>query len=121
MIENLEGFPGNTVAFACHGHVTREDYLNTVVPAVNRAFEENERVRLYYEVGSDLEAIDMAAAWTDFATGVEHWLRWERIAVVTDVAWIGTSIQAFGFLMPGEIKLFSLKDRAVAKEWVSES
>jgi hypothetical protein len=119
MIEELDGFPANTVAFACRGHVTREDYVRTLVPAVERAFASHENVSLYYEIGPDFETVDPDAVWTDFTTGLSHWTRWERIAIVTDVHWIANMMKAFGFLMPGEVKLFAFREKAAAREWIS--
>jgi hypothetical protein len=121
MIERLKDFPENTVAFSCHGHVTREDYLRTLVPAVEQAFAEHKKVRLYYEIGRDFGTIDVGAMWTDFTTGLEHWTKWERIAIVTDVNWIKNTMSAFGFLMPAEMKLFSMTEKVAAREWISES
>jgi hypothetical protein len=120
MIEHLQGFPENTVAFACHGHVTREDYINSLVPVVDKAFAEHEKVRLYYEIGPDYESIDPGAIWTDFTTGLEHWIRWERIAIVTDVQWIRNTMGAFGFLMPGEVRLFSMSEKDAARKWIAD-
>ena len=119
MIEQLQGFPENTVAFACHGRVTRTDYETVLVPAVDDAFRKHEKVRLYYQVGSDFEHIGPGAIWTDFRTGLEHWLRWERVAVVTDVEWIRNTMSAFGFLMPGEMRLFAMSEKDVARDWIS--
>ena len=119
MIEHLQDFPENTLAFACHGHVTRNDYLNTLVPAVEKAFANHEKVRLYYEIGDDFKNIDPAAIWTDVTTGLEHWLRWERIAIVTDAAWIWNATAAFGFLMPGELRHFPIAEKNAAKKWIS--
>lgn len=119
MIEQLQGFPENAVAFACHEHVTREDYMNTLVPAVEKAFAGHSDVRLYYEIGPDFRNVDLGAVWTDFAVGLEHWTRWERIAIVTDVDWIRNTMWAFGFLMPGDVRLFSMSDKSAARDWVA--
>ncbi len=62
---------------------------------------------------------DPGAMWTDFATGLEHWMHWERIAIVTDVEWIRNTMMAFGFLMPGEMQLFSMADKDKAREWIT--
>ena len=52
---------------------------------------------------------------------MEHVQRWERIALVTDVEWIGNAMKVFGFLMPGEMRLFSLADADQARERLSGS
>ena len=118
MIEILKGFPDTVVAVACSGHVTSRDYEMVLIPAVEKALKEHKKVRLYYEVRSDFSGIEPGAAWADFKVGVEHWLRWERIAVVTDVDWIRHTVSAFGFIMPAELHVFPLVETAEARNWI---
>ncbi len=121
MIEQLFDFPGNVVAFVCRGRVTKADYDATLVPAVRDALITHDKVRLYYETAADFAGIDAGAVWEDFKVGMEHLMRWERIAVVTDVEWIKHMVHFFSFLMPGETRLFSLADAARAREWIASS
>jgi SpoIIAA-like len=119
MIETLQGFPENTLAFACHGHVTRADYEKVLVPAVEQALKAHDKVRLYYQIGTDFAGIDPGAVMQDMKVGLEHWRRWERIAVVTDVEWIKLTMKTFSFLMPGEMKTFATAEAAQARDWVT--
>lgn len=119
MIEALTGFPDNIAAFACRGRVTKTDYLDVVVPAVEAALKRHDKVRVYYEIGADFEAIDPLAVWEDIKVGLGHLSHWERIAVVSDVAWIGRSMEAFSFLIPGEMKFFSTREKADARSWIA--
>ena len=119
MIELLQDFPDNVVAFAAKGRVSRADYDTVLVPAVEAALKRFEKVRLYYELGSEFQGIDAGAAWEDFVVGVSHWLRWERIAVITDVDWIRYSINAFRFLMPGQVRVFPTAEAAEARKWIA--
>ncbi len=119
MIEALSGFPGNVVAVACKGQVTRADYEATLIPRVAEALKAHPTLRLYYEIGADFAGIDPTAVWEDFKVGVEHLTRWERIAVVTDVAWIRNLMGVFGFLMPGTLRVFAVSDAAAAREWIA--
>ena len=118
MIEALQGFPENTLAFACHGHVTRTDYEEVLVPAVEKALKEHDKVRLYYQIASDFSGIEPGAVMKDIKVGVEHWFRWERVAVVTDVEWIKLTMMAFSFMMPGQLQMFSTAEAAKAREWI---
>jgi SpoIIAA-like len=118
MIEALSGFPQNVVAFACKGHVTKRDYETVLVPAVEKALEQHEKVRLYYQIGSDFAGIDPSAVWKDFKVGVEHIRRWERIAVVTDVDWIRHTMSVFSFLIPGEMRIFPTSEASKARDWI---
>lgn len=120
MIETLKEFPPQILAFACKGHVTRQDYETVLIPAVEKALEKPGKVRLYYQINADFTGIEPGAAWDDFKVGMQHISRWERMAVVTDVDWIRHSIRAFGFIMPGKLKVFPLAQQAQARAWIVE-
>ena len=118
MIEQLQDFPENVLAFVCRGHVTRRDYDQDLIPAVNAALERRDKVRLYYETAEDFAGLAPGAIWEDFKTGVEHLRRWERVAVVTDVEWIRQTIRFFSFLLPGAIKIYPLSAAVQARAWI---
>jgi len=119
MIEELPDFPDNIVAVACRGHVTANDYDTVLVPRVEAALQRHDKVRLYYQIGDDFTGIDPGAVWTDFKTGVEHILRWERIAIVTDIDWIKHTMRAFSFLIPAEVKIFATNESSAARDWIT--
>ncbi len=119
MIELLKDFPGNVVALSASGQVTRDDYQKVVVPAVEKALGQHEKVRLYYQIGPDFSGIDPGAMWADTKVGMGHFLRWERIAVITDVEWIKLSVMAFGFLMPAQVNVYSTAEADAARKWIS--
>jgi SpoIIAA-like len=118
MIEIIENLPGNVVGLKATGEVTRKDYLDVVIPAVNKALKQNAKLRLYYELGSQFTGIDLGAEWEDLKVGIEHYSRWERVAVVTDVAWIRHMVGALRFLMPCEIRVFAADHAADARKWI---
>ena len=119
MIEQLTDFPSNVVAFVCKGRVTKSDYDAVLVPAVLNALRTHDKVRLYYETDADFAGFDLGAAWEDFKIGMQHFTRWDRVAVVTDIEWIKHMTRFFGFLMPGTmVKLFSRSDATQARDWI---
>jgi hypothetical protein len=120
MIEHLEIFPENVLAFVCHGHVTKADYDEVLVPAVMNALKKHDKVRLYYETAPDFAGIRPGAMWEDFKVGIEHFSRWERFAIVTDIEWIKHTMRFFSFLVPGPLKLFPTSDSAQARAWISD-
>lgn len=119
MIELLKDFPGNVVALSASGKVTSEDYQKVVIPAVERALNQNDKVRLYYQIGPDFSGIDPGAMWADTKIGMGHFLRWDRIAIVTDVEWIKHTASAFGFLMPAAVNVYSTQEAETARKWIS--
>jgi hypothetical protein len=121
MIRISGGFPSNVVAIACEGRVTRKDYDEVLVPAVTAALQRHDKVRLYYEITPQVAGMEPGAIWEDFLVGMEHLLRWERIAVVTDVAWIRHTVNAFRFLLPGKVRIFGGGETVAARAWITET
>jgi hypothetical protein len=118
MIERLTNLPDNVLGFVCRGQVTKADYDTVLVPAVNAALTRHDRLRLYYELGSEFTGIDPGAMWEDFKVGMEHLTRWERAAVVTDVEWIRFTMRMFSFMMPGTTRMFSVAEAEEARSWI---
>lgn len=121
MITELEGFGGNVGAFACHGHVTKADYASVLIPGIEKVLADHDKVRVYYEVSSDFAGVDPGAVWEDAKVGFSHFLRWERFAVVTDVDWMRHAVKLFGFLMPGELRIFPAAQADQAREWITQT
>jgi hypothetical protein len=119
VIEMLEDFPEGVVAAVARGRVTRADYDQVLIPAVEAAFRHRQKVRCYYELGREFCAIDAGAVWEDFRVGFTHLSGWERIAVVSDVEWIRLAISAFRFLVPGEVRIFPTSEAAEARCWIA--
>jgi hypothetical protein len=106
------------VGIVAKERVTERDYLEVVIPAIEKSLKRNAKLRLYYELGSQFSGIDFGAEWEDLKVGIEHLSRWERMAVVTDVAWISHAVGAFRFLMPGELRVFTTAQASEAREWI---
>ncbi|HJS89308.1 MAG TPA: STAS/SEC14 domain-containing protein [Steroidobacteraceae bacterium] len=118
MIKILDGFPEATVAVACEGHITRQDYEKVLVPRMNEALAGHEKVRIYYEIGPSFSGFEAGAIWEDTKVGLGHLSRYERMALVTDVAWIRLAVGAFRFLMPGRLRLFGTSQANEARAWI---
>ena len=116
----LKGFPDNVVAVSCKGRVTKNDYDTVLVPTVEKALKTH-NMYVYYEAGPNFGGIDPAAAWEDFKVGMEHFARWERVAVVTDVDWIRHTMQIFSFIMPGDMRVFPVAEAKQAHAWIGSA
>lgn len=119
MMEQLQGFPEGVVAVVANGRLTRKDYDEILVPAVEAAFRRREKARCYYEIGREFSGMDAGAVWEDFRVGIRHLSGWERIAVVTDIDWMRLAINAFRFLVPGETRIFPVSEAAEARRWIA--
>jgi hypothetical protein len=118
MIEALSGFPENVLGLRISGHVKREDYQAVVIPAVEAALKHEQKLNVYCQVDNDFAGLDLGAMWDDLKVGLGHLRRWECIAVVTDLEWIGNALKVFGFLKPGQVQVFKLSEADQARGWI---
>jgi hypothetical protein len=118
MIEPIPGLPNNVLGFTAKGAVTAADYETVIIPAVEAKLSKHPKVRLLYHLGGEFSQFEAAAMWEDMKVGLQHLTSWEKIAVVTDVEWIRVAMKAFGFLLPGRIRLFRNSEMDLAREWV---
>lgn len=119
MLTKIEGLPNNVVAYEAAGELDADDYDSTLDPAIDAALEANDKIRILYVLGSNFDGFTGGAMWEDTKVGVGHWTRWERIALVTDDRVYHHGVKAFSWLVPGEVRLFSLAELDAAKEWIA--
>lgn len=117
MIRPLTRMPVGTLGFEASGTVTAEDYETVLVPALAAAAEAGP-IRLLYLLGDDLESYSAGALWSDTRLWADHRGSWERVAVVTDVDWVEKAVKAFGWMMPGAVRVFDDDDVDEAKLWL---
>ena len=86
------------------------------MPAIARSLRWRDTIRLYYELGSRFPG----SGWDDLDLGFEHAARCERIAIVTDIAWVRLTVKAIRFLIPGEIRVFGTLETDEARAWITE-
>jgi hypothetical protein len=120
MIEVMQDVPDNVIAFKATGKVTGNDYENILIPAMEAALEKHDKVRALGQLGPEFTGFAAAAMWDDAKVGLKHYTSWEKIALVSDIEWVINSVKVFGFLVPGEVKLFSNDQLAEAKAWIVE-
>lgn len=118
MIEMIQGLGDGIVGAKAVGTVTADDYESTLIPAVEGALAEGDKLRMLYVLGQEFETYDSEAALDDARMGMHHWSDFERIALVTDHVVYRTAVKGFGFLMPGEVKVFGNDEMDAAVEWI---
>jgi len=118
MIKVIEDMPPGTIGLEAIGKVTDEDYERVLVPAVTAALERKD-VRLLYVLGDEFDSYSAGAVWADTKLWAGHLTSWQKVAIVSDADWLEKAVKAFGWLMPGEVKVFDDDDLDDAKEWLA--
>ena len=117
MIKELDGMPAGVIGFEATGMLRAEDYRDVVLPALERAAAGGE-VR-FVVVIPEFRGMSGGAVWQDLRVGVEHFRAWKRIALVTDIDWMTQMTALFGWMTPGEVRVFRLAQRDEAIAWAA--
>lgn len=120
MIRPIDGLPDNVIGFEAVGEVRAGDYITILDPAVDAALENHDKIRLLYVLGDDFDGYSGGAMWEDTKVGVSHLSKWEKIAIVTDHKAYQDGIKAFGWMIPGEVKVFAVADLTSAEAWAAQ-
>ena len=120
MIRIMDGMPAGVLGLQAIDDVEKEDYRNVVVPAVEAALAEHEKVRLVYVLGPEFDEYEEDAVWEDLKLGARHPASFERIAIVTDARWAGAMVRIFSILWPGQARAFALAELETAKRWAAQ-
>jgi hypothetical protein len=122
MITTIEGLPEGTIGFTASGTITRDDYRERLIPAIRAALERG-HVNLVFETAPDFRGIDSGGLWEDAKAagsfGLKHLGSWGRIAVVTDRDWMRHAVSGFGWMSPGEYRVFEPAEREAAVHWAT--
>jgi hypothetical protein len=119
VIRILEGLPDNVLGAEASGKVTDEDYENVLVPAARKKLEAHGQIRFLYVLGGDFDRWTMGAMWEDAKLGFADRHAWEKVAVVSDKDWLKHTVRAFGWMIPGDVRVFDLDEMDDAKAWVA--
>ena len=121
MIERLTDLPTGTLGFRASGRISSDEYRQMIEP-VYAALERGEQLNIYFELVGDFHGLDLGALWQDVkaagSVGLKHRASWRRMALVTDKDWVRHGASAFGWLAPGELRLFEPSERDAALAWL---
>ena len=120
MIRPIDGLPDNVIGFEAVGEVRAVDCKTILDPAVDAALENHDKIRLLYVLGDDFDGYSGGAMWEDTKVGVSHLSKWEKIAIVTDHKAYQDGKKAFGWMIPGEVKVFAVADLTSAEAWAAQ-
>ena len=96
-----------------------------MIEPIYAALERGEQLSIYFELAGDFHGLDFGALLQDVkaagSVGLKHRSSWRRMALVTDKDWVRHGASAFGWLAPGELRLFEPSERDDARAWLAET
>jgi len=118
MIEFMPESAGNVVGVKATGKLTAKDYEQTLIPKLEETFAAHGKLNVLFFMDESFEGWDLAAAWDDASYGLRHRADFDKLAIVGGPPWVEWCIKLSGFLMKGEIRIFSRDQLASAWDWV---
>lgn len=121
MIAVMPNIPSNMVAFRALGEVTKNDFEEVVMPAVDDLVKKTGELNYLLQIDTELSNFTAGAWWQDALLGIKKLTKWNRAAIVSDSEGIGKFTSIFSVIMPGEFKAFKKDELSRAIEWVSDN
>jgi hypothetical protein len=112
--------PEGTLEFTVSGRVTAADYETVLIPAIEKALDESDRIRVLVRFADDFEGYSLEAAWDDTKLGLRHWRGFDRAAVVADDHLVRMAMKAFSFAFPCPLRTFPAAELEEARLWLAE-
>jgi stage II sporulation SpoAA-like protein len=121
MIDILADMPDGVTGIRVSGRLRGED-LRDFKPAMDKLVK-NDEIRIVEVIAPDYEGFGPGGLFEDLKVGFgalfHHHSAFKRIAVVTDKEWVGHTLHALAWMVPGELALFGLDELERAKEWAA--
>ncbi len=119
MITHLTDYPSNVVAFRATGEVTKADYDNVVIPAIDALVTKQDFINFLLIVDTAMKNFTIGALLKDLGVGLKHFTKWHKMAIVSEEAGVIKFTDYFSYIAPGEAKGFYHSQLEEAKQWVS--
>jgi hypothetical protein len=121
MIELLQDMPKGVIGIRVSGRVSGDD-IREFKPAMDELLN-TEELRIVEVIAPDYEGFGPGGLVEDLKVGFgalfQHHSAFRRIAVVTDKEWVAHALHALGWMVPGELALFGLKELDRAAQWAA--
>jgi hypothetical protein len=118
MLTKLDS-PDSVLAFEAVGKLERSDYRDVLDRAVQTMIQERGEVRFVYVLGDQFEGFSVGAGLEDAKLGLDAHSKWKRCAIATNHDWVRHALSMFGWMFPGEVKVFDSADVPAAIAWAA--
>jgi SpoIIAA-like len=115
----LDGMPEGVLGVEAAGTLTAEDYTTVLAPALAAATKDRGKIRIVLLFTGEFDGMEPGAVWQDLKTGIRDWTAWERIALVTDHAWMRDGLRMFAWAVPGDVRAFRVSEKDDALAWAA--
>jgi hypothetical protein len=121
MLELITDLPSTVVGVRASGTVSKEDFDKVLVPALSDLAQRTGKINYLLVLETDISNFTLGAWIDDLKLGVKHFMKWNRIAIVSNQRGVTRFSDMFGLVMPGDARGFPPEELEQAKTWVAGS
>lgn len=119
MLQIIQGLSENVVGVQATGKVTKQEYEQVMIPALDALSKKVEKMSLLLLLETDISHFTPGAWMDDMLMGLKHFTKWNRVAIVTDQKGVQKFTNIFSNFVPGQYKGFPISELEIAKNWVA--
>lgn len=120
MLEHMNYLPAHVLGIHAVGHVTNADYEKALMPLLDEKVKQNGRINFLLVLETDIQNFTAGAWCGNVEIGLRYFLKWNKLAIVTDQKGVREFSHLFKYILPGKYKGYPLEELDEAVKWIAE-
>ena len=120
MLKHLNFLPTHVLGLHAAGHLTGREYEKALTPLLNEHVKRNGRINFLLILEADIKDFNAGAWCGNIYIGLKYFLKWNKLAIVTDLRGFKDFSHLFTYVLPGEYKGYALNDMDEAVKWIAK-
>tara|TARA_E500000318_G_scaffold110533_1_gene126260 strand:+ start:5702 stop:6058 length:357 start_codon:yes stop_codon:yes gene_type:complete len=118
MIQLLNSEKDNLISAKISGKISKNE-VEKIHSLIHEILKKNSKVDFYFEM-EDFDGYTLKGFWEDIKVDSAHISDYGKMAFVGEKKWQEWAAKATDFFTSSEVKFFDLKDKELAKTWISK-
>lgn len=118
MLDIIKNLPEHVLGVRAIGKVTADDLATVLLPGLEKQVEKFDEINYLLVLDTEVKNFSAGAWVQDMKAGLQHFTKWNKIAVVTDEAAVEKFTDFFTLAVPGKSKGFKHSELEDAIIWV---
>ncbi len=119
MLTEITGLPDHIFGVRATGEVTSDDVKSVLLTGLKRTAERFNEIRYLLVLETDVKNFTAGAWVEDVKAGLQNFVKWKKIAVVSAEKGVEWFTDIFTVVTPGKSKGFKPEEIEEAKAWLN--
>jgi hypothetical protein len=120
MLSIIRETPEHVFGVRATGQVTASDLKSVLLPGLDVLTQKYGEIYYLLVLETPVENFTAGAWFQDMIAGLKHFIKWKKVAIVTDEKAVEKFTDAFSYIVPGEFKGFEMDNLDAAMAWLNK-